>query len=167
MEPEVSSPHSQVPTTCPMLSQLDAVRTTTSHFLKIHLNIIPLSTPGSPHWSPTLRFAHQKPVYASPLPHTCYVPHWSHSCRCYHPHNIGWGVQIISSSLFSFPHYPVTSTLLNTIILLSTLFSNALSLRPSLNVSDQVSHTFKTTGKIIIQYFSIFNFFVDSKLEEK
>jgi len=32
--------------------------------------------------------------------------------------------------------------------LLNTLFSNTLSLRSSLNVSDQVSHPYKTTGKL-------------------
>jgi len=34
-EPGVSLPHSQVPATCPILSQLDPVHTPTSHFLKI------------------------------------------------------------------------------------------------------------------------------------
>jgi hypothetical protein len=46
--------------------------------------------------------------------------------------------------------YPVTSSLLGPNILLNTLFSNTLSLRSSLNVSDQVSHPYKTTGKIIV-----------------
>jgi hypothetical protein len=35
-------------------------------------------------------------------------------------------------------------------ILLSTSFSKTLSLHSSLNVSDQVSHPYKTTGKIIV-----------------
>jgi hypothetical protein len=34
--------------------------------------------------------------------------------------------------------------------LLNTLFSNNPSLRSSLNVSGQVSHPYKTTGKIIV-----------------
>jgi hypothetical protein len=48
----------------------------------------------------------------------------------------------LSYSLRSFLHSPVTSPLLDTTTLLSTLFSNTLSLRSSLNVRDQVSqHT--------------------------
>ena len=55
----------------------------------------------------------------------------------------------LNSSLCSFLHSSVTSSLLAPNILLSTLFSNTLILHSSLNVSDQVSHPYKTTGKII------------------
>ena len=46
----------------------------------------------------------------------------------------------LSSSLCSFLHSPVNSSLLGTNIHFNTLFSNTLSLRSSLNVSDQLPH---------------------------
>jgi len=58
----------------------------------------------------------------------------------------------LSSSLCSFLHSPVTSSLLVPNILLSTILSKTLRLRSSLNVSYQVSHPYKTTGKIIVLY---------------
>jgi hypothetical protein len=67
--------------------------------------------------------------------------------------------------LCSFLHCPVTSSLLGPNILLSTLFSNTLSLRSYLNVGDQVSHLYKT-DKIIVHYILIF-IFLDRKLEDK
>ena len=72
----------------------------------------------------------------------------------------------LSSSLCSFLHYPVTLSLTGPNILLSTLFSNTLNLRSSLKVSDQVSHLYKTTGKLTVLYIFTFKFF-DSKLEDK
>jgi len=78
-----------------ILDQPNPVHNPTSHFLKIHLNIILPSMSGSPQWSLTLRFPHQNPLYASPLPHTCYMPCPSHCSRLYRPNNTGWAVQII------------------------------------------------------------------------
>jgi len=57
----------------------------------------------------------------------------------------------LSSSLCSFLYSSVTSSLSGPNILLNTVFSNTPSLRSSLNVSDQVSHPYKT-GKIIVLY---------------
>jgi len=71
----------------------------------------------------------------------------------------------LSSSLCSFLHSPVTSSLLGPNFLRSTLFSNILNLHSSLNVSDKVLHPY-TTGKIIVLCILIF-IFVDSKLEDK
>ena len=58
----------------------------------------------------------------------------------------------LSSSLCNFLHSTVTLSLLGPNILLSTQFSYTLCLCCSLNVSDQVLHPYKTTGKL---YFCI------------
>jgi hypothetical protein len=54
--------------------------------------------------------------------------------------------------LCNFLHFSVTPSLLGPNILLSTLFSNTLSLCSSLNVIDQVSHPYETTGRTIFYY---------------
>jgi len=82
------------------------------------------------------------------------------------PNYIWSGLQIIKLLIFSFLHSPVTSSLLGPNILLNTLFSNTLSLRFALYMSDHVSHPYKTTGKIIILCILISVLF-DSKLEDK
>ena len=51
-----------------------------------------------------------------------------------------------------------TSFLLGPNIPLNALFSNTLVLHSSLNVSDQVSHPYKRTSKIIVLYILIFKF---------
>jgi hypothetical protein len=61
-------------------------------------------------------------------------------------------------SLCIFLHSPVTSSLLGPNIFLDTLFCNTFSLNFYLSVSDQVSHPFTTTGKIIVLYILIFQF---------
>ena len=68
MEAEGSLPHSQVLATCPYSEPDQSSPTSTSHFLKIHLNIILPSMPESSKWSLSLKFPHLNPVYASPLP---------------------------------------------------------------------------------------------------
>ena len=72
---------------------------------------------------------------------------------------------LVKSTEYKAPRYVVFSTpllphsLLGPNILLNTLFSKTLSLHSSLNVSNQVSHQYKTTGKIIVLYILIFTFF--------
>jgi hypothetical protein len=68
-------------------------------------------------------------LYASSSPHSCYMLYPSH------PPRLGEEYKLWSSSLYSFLQPPVTSFLFGLNILLSTLFSNILSLISSLNVS--------------------------------
>ena len=129
------------PLTVPTLSQLDPVHNPTSHFLKIHLNFIFPSTPGSLQCSLSLRFPHQNPEYASPLPHTRYMtpPHPSHLILLDFITRTILGEQYrsVNSSIYSLLHSPVISSLLGQNIFLNTLFSNTLRLRSSLIVNAQ------------------------------
>jgi len=79
---------------------------------------------------------------------------------------LGEEYRSLSFSLCSFLHSAVTSSLLVPNILLSYLFSYTRSLLTTFNVSNQVSHPYKTTGKIIMLYILII-VFLDSKLEGK
>ena len=58
--------------------------------------IIHPSTPRSPQWSLSFWFPHQDPIYSPLLTHTRHMPSPSHSSWFYHPHDIGWAVQIIN-----------------------------------------------------------------------
>jgi len=140
----------------PVLGQLNPVHIPTPHLLEIHPNIIHPSTPRSPQWSLSLRFPHQDPIHplSSPIRATCsaHLILLDFITRTI----LGEEYKSFSSSLYNLLHSPVTSSLLGPNILLNTLFSNTLSFLSSRNVSDQVSHPYKTTGKIIVLYILIF-----------
>ena len=153
------------PPPVPILNQLDPVHTPTPHFLKIHLNIMFPSTPGSPKWSLSLQVPHQNPVYASPLTHSLYMPHPFSLLDLIIRTILSEEYRSFSSSLCSLLHSPATVPLRPKYSPQHSI-SNTLSLRSSLNVSDQVPHPYNTRCKIIFLYFLIFKFF-SSQLEDK
>jgi len=85
-----------------------------------------------------LCFPNQNHVNTSPLPVRTTRP--AHRIRLDFITRtiLGEEYRSLSSSLCRFLHFLLTSSLLGPNILLNTLFSNNLSLRSSLNVSDQV-----------------------------
>jgi len=84
---------------CPLpvriLKQMDSIHALTSHFLKIHINIILPSMRGPSKLSYSFRFSHQNPLCTFPLPHTYYMPRPSRSSQIDYPHNIWWGMDCI------------------------------------------------------------------------
>ena len=119
----------------------------TCHFPNIHDGIILPSTSGFPKWSLSPRFPHQIPVCTSSHPVRATCPAHLILLDFITRTILGEQYRLLSSSLCSFLHSPVTPSLLSPNIPLNTLFSNTPSLRSSLNVSDQVSHPYKTTGR--------------------
>jgi len=84
--------HSQQSATCPYPEPDQSSPYNPSTVLKIHFNNILPSMPRSYKWFPV---PHQNPVYTSPLPHVCHMPHPSHSSSSDQPNNIWWEVQIM------------------------------------------------------------------------
>ena len=152
MEPEGSLSHSQEPPPVPILSHIDPVHALPHCFLRIHFNIIFLSTPRSSGVALFLSFPHQNPVWTSP------VSHMVHVClviglvsRMIYGEYKSW-----NSSLHIFLQSLLNSAFQATNILLSILLSYIFSLCSTLSVRDQGSHPYKTTGKVIILRIRVF-----------
>jgi len=160
MEPKGSLLNLQVPTTCPYpepdQSSPCPYHSTSWRSILILFSHLCLGLPSG-------LFPFQNHVCTSPLPIMCYMPNPPH-LDLITQIILGEEYRSLNSSLFL--HSAVTLSLLDPNILLSTMFSNTLSLRSSLNVSNHVLHPHKTTGKTMVLYIFIF-IFLGSKLEVK
>jgi len=120
--------------------------------VKKHFNIILPSVPRSSRWSLSLRFPH-KTLYA-PLLLPIHATWPAHLILHLITHiTSDEEYRSLHSSLCSLLHSPVTLPLLGPNIFLSTLFSHTLILYMSLSATEQVSHPYKTAGKIIFYIF--------------
>jgi hypothetical protein len=125
MEPEGLLSHSQVPAHRLYPQPDRSSPWPTSHFLKIHFNIIIPSTPGSSKWFLYLSFPHLNPVHAFPLPIRATCPAHLILLDLITRIILGGEYRSFSSYLCSFLHSPMTSSLVSPrpLTLFITLFS--------------------------------------------
>jgi hypothetical protein len=166
LEPEGSLPHSQEPATClypepaqsspcPCPTSWRSILILSSHLcLGLPSGLLPSGLPTKILNEPVL-----SPYVLHALPISFFFYFITHII-------FGEEYRSLSCLLSSLLHLPVTSSLVGSNIHLSTLFSNTLRLCSSINVSVQVLHPYKATGKIIVPYILIF-IFLYSKLEDK
>jgi len=125
------------PPLIPTLSQINPIHTLCFDYFETHFNIIFTATPIFPSWF-FLTNSHQISIRSS-VPHICPLPR--------HP-MIDLLTLMIFGEHHKFLQSNFTSSLLDPTTSLSTQFPHTLSLYSSRHIRDQVSHPYKTTGKL-------------------
>jgi hypothetical protein len=119
-----------------IIIETNSIHITPSHHYKIDPKIIRPPTSWSSYWPPSLWLSHQQSIRVPLLSSPIRVTYPAHLIFLNYIIVIILGQEYKSSSstLYSFLHSPVTSSLFGLNILLSSLFSNSLSLCTYLNV---------------------------------
>jgi len=110
MEPEVSLPYSQKPSTCPNSEPYESSPRLPQYFLKIHFDIMLPSRFSK--WCLTLRVPHQISVCIFCLSDRCHMSRTSHFSWFNHASNIWCGVQIMK--LLTVQFSPLTFYVMST-----------------------------------------------------
>jgi len=140
------------PSPVSILDQPNPVHIPTSHLLEINLNIIHHLRLGLP--SGFLPSGFLTETLYTPSPHP-YAPHAQPISFFSILSPAQYWVRCTShlAPRYAISFIPlVTSSLLVPNILLNTMFSNTLNFLSYRSVKDQVSHPYKTTGKIMVLY---------------
>jgi hypothetical protein len=142
----------KVPATFPILNQINPIHTNI-YFLDIRFNIILPSTPRPSKWSLSLRSLRQSSVCISPIFKTCHIPRpsryswFDHSNKEYMLRSTGH--KALRCVVFSTPCYLIL-VMPKCLSEPYSWTSSAYMVCSSINVREQVSHPYKTTGKIIV-----------------
>jgi hypothetical protein len=140
-----------------ILSQINPIHPIPFYLSKIHFNIV--TTTYVLVFLVVSFFLAFPPISCmhSSSPHSCYMPCPSHPPWVDHSNYTWQGIQVTKFLTMQFFQSPVISSPFCPNILFSTLFSNILSLCLSLSVRYQISHPYRTTGKIIVLYILTFS----------
>ena len=162
MAPQAQYRILKFPLPVPFLSQIDTFHAPQSTSWK-SISLLSFTQACFSKCSISLNFPPTQPVQKIPLSDTCYTTCPIHSSDLINRTTFGDEYWSQSSSLYSLLHSCLTSSLLDPNVLLSTLFTNILTLHSSLNEERRNFTPIQTTGKYKI--LNIFNYiFLERKV---
>jgi hypothetical protein len=139
------------PPPVPILSQLNPFHTPPANLPKTHSNPILPPMPRSSEWSLSFGIFHQN-VHFSLLPHAFHVPRPPYSNWLDLPNDIWGWVQIMKLLTVLTPPFSCYFIPLMSKYSSQNPVLNHPQSMPFLGVRDQVSHPYKTTGRITVLY---------------